>query len=149
MNIKIKRATLADLEWINQQYDFVNFKHSTLEDEEVVIAEVDTIKIGLGRIQEIQETTAEMGGIFVLPDYRNMGIARRIVSELVVIGKNYSIVYCLPFAHLKDFYSGFGLKEVTNYTHVPEKVLEKYKWSNDTYTEDVLLLSLDKSSRLL
>jgi N-acetylglutamate synthase-like GNAT family acetyltransferase len=141
MNIVIKRATLADLEWINQQYASVSFKPSTLKNEEVVLAEVDTLQVGLGRIQKVQEDVAEMGGIYVLPEYRRKGIAKRIVTELVDIGKQYSTVYCLPFAHLRGFYSKFGLKELSDYHQVPHKVLEKYYWANETYSENVLLLS--------
>jgi len=141
MNIDIRRATLAHLEWVNQQYASVNFKPSSLEDEEVVIAEVDSKHVGMGRIQEVEEDAAEMGGIFVLPEYRHMGIAKRIIAELVKIGKQYSSVYCLPFAHLRDLYAEFGLKELTDYYQVPNYVLNKYYWANETYSEEVLLLS--------
>lgn len=141
MNIDLKRATLANLEWINQQYASVNFKASTLKHEEVVIAEVDSVRVGLGRIQRVHENAAELGGIYVLPQYRKMGIARQIVAELVDIGKQYHTVYCLPFAHLRDFYSGFGLNELTDYHQVPDKVLEKYYWCKEAYSEEVLLLS--------
>ena len=97
MSIIIKKATLNDLEWINELYEYINLKQSTLKDEVVVFAEADNNKIGLGRIQKIQDNIAEVGGIYVTPTLRDKKVARRIVCKLLNLGQEYNTIYCLPF----------------------------------------------------
>jgi N-acetylglutamate synthase-like GNAT family acetyltransferase len=141
MDINIRIATFKDLDWINQQYKTINFLESNLENEDIIIAEANGIKAALGRLQKIKTESSELGGIYVLPKYRKNGIARKIVSELIIIGKKYQIIYCLPFSHLQDFYISFGFDLVLDTKKVPGKVLNKHKWCNSTYNDKVLLLA--------
>lgn len=140
----IRNATYNDLEWINKQYSIINFLHSDLEDEDIVIAEIEGKNVALGRLQKIGTEESELGGIYVLPEYRKLGIGRKIVSKLVKIGSRYKKIYCLPFANLQEFYCSFGFEIIETFEDIPEKVLKKHQWCNSTYDVRVLLLAKQK-----
>ncbi len=139
MTITIREATPNDLLWINQQYESVDFRLSDLKDEDVIIAMIDGQKAGLGRLQKMSETESELGGIYVLPEYRGSGIAKKVVTELLKIGQKFHRIYCLPFPHLNDFYESFGFTVMRGCHGVPEKIMEKHNWCNANYHEEVLL----------
>ncbi len=99
---------------------------------------------GLGRLCQIEDTVLELGGMHVRPNYRRLGIARKIVQILLESKITGSTVYCLPFAHLQGFYESEGFKEVSkeDFVKVPKEILEKHCWCNETYPHKVLLLKL-------
>lgn len=139
MSITIRKATTKDLTWINQQYETVDFHTSDLKEEDVIIAEINDQKAGVGRLRKMTEADCELGGIFVLPEFRGFGVARKVVSELIKIGQKYQKIYCLPFPHLNGFYESFGFTSLSDCEAIPEKIREKHNWCNDTYHEEVLL----------
>ncbi len=143
--ITIRTATADDLTWINQKYDEVDFIHSTLINERVVIASVHDEPAGLGRMVEISQTIAELGGIYVFAAFRNQGVAREIVSYLLKNAKKYlKEIYCLPFKNLAAFYGRFGFSPHTGCNDIPLEIQKKYNWCNQHYPSDVLLLYLKK-----
>lgn len=137
----VRRAHPEEITWINAQYQSIEFKPSVYERELIAIAEVEQQKAGLGRLVSINETVAELGGIYVLPDYRGDGIAGKIVEFLLQQSESFEQVFCLPFEHLQSFYSKYGFVTVNNHNHVPTEVLEKYQWCKQIYTQNTLLLS--------
>ena len=143
MNIQIHQANKDDLTWINQSYDQVGFINSNIENELIVIATVLNQKAGLGRLVNILQGIGELGGIYTFSQFRKMGVAQKIVQYL--IDKNeYTTLYCLPFEPLKDFYTQFGFKEVTedSFYLVPEKIKTKLAWCKESYPQKTLLLKL-------
>ena len=141
MSISVRSAQPADLNWINEKYDEVNFQHSTLENEIVAIASWRGRAAGLGRIHKVADGEAELGGMYVFPDFRKKGIAGQIVRFLLAEGAHYRVIWCLPFAHLQAFYGQFGFAQPDPTRPVPAKVAEKLAWCNQTYPEPVLLLA--------
>lgn len=97
----IRLAKEADIFWSNQQYDKARFVHSHFANEIIAIAEIDAIKAGLGRLVKIEEGFWELGGIYVLEEYRNQKVASRIIEFLL---KSPAIeacdIFCIPFTHL-------------------------------------------------
>ena len=71
--ITLRAANPSEIAWINAQYDQVGFKHSNFDNEFIVIAEVSGQKAGLGRLQRIDSSVAELGGIFVNEQFRGLG----------------------------------------------------------------------------
>lgn len=142
MSLSLKKAKHSDLEWVNARYDEVHFVHSNLEKEAVIIAEWDGQQAGLGRLVQVDESSAEMGGIYVLPEFRKQGIASAIVQALVEEGSPFAIIYCLPFGELKEYYGRFGFRDLTEeeWGEVPQKLREKYDWAQENYEKEVLLL---------
>lgn len=144
LNEVIRLGKLNDYKWVNEQYRKVKFKESSFENEIIVIIEVNSSKVGLGRLQKIDDNNAELGGIYVEPEFRGKGLARKIVSFLLENSSGYKTIYCLPFSNLSNFYKIFGFKELKGYKNIPRKVTDKHKWCNLFYKKDTLLLILNK-----
>lgn len=145
MTITIRQAVREELQWINARYSEINFKPSNFDRELIAIAEVKGQKAGLGRLVLIDEHTAELGGMFVLESYRGYGIAGKIVEFLLQHSEGFQRIFCIPFAHLKNFYGRYGFVPVTTDYSVPIEIAEKHRWCNQAYDRETLLLILDKS----
>ena len=141
-SISIRPARENEIDWINSKYKEIGFVDSNFKNEFIVIAEYNNMKSGIGRLVLVDENNIELGGIYVFPDFRKLGIAEKIVNYLCKKNpyKN-STIWCLPFEDLLSFYSKFGFKE--NNQKIPNKVFEKHKWcnTNGIYEKKVLLLS--------
>jgi N-acetylglutamate synthase-like GNAT family acetyltransferase len=129
-----------ELTWVNEQYHSVGFVPSTPSDHQL-IAEVDGQRAGLGRLVPISDGVYELGGIFVLPQFRGRAVARKIVEHLLDRAGDAQL-YCIPFTSLSEFYKGMGFVESLEICAVPEKIKEKYRWCQQTYLQKVLLLEI-------
>jgi len=140
--ISLIPAQEKDLPWINKVYDQVGFVGSTLENEYIILAFFEDKKGGLGRLVKINEEHTELGGIYVLPEFRKLGIAEKIVSELCENNPfKGNMLWCLPFKNLVSFYSKFGFSQALEHEAPPE-IQEKLIWCNEVgrYTIAVHLL---------
>lgn len=141
----IKLANENDLEWLNAQYQKINFVPSSLENEIIAIVTYNDEFAGVGRIVYLNDDEVEIGGIYILDEFRGLSLANELVGYLVDIAKqkNLKAVYCLPFEELRNFYAKFDLHEFEYIDNqVNTKVLEKFKWCLDNYEKQVLLLKL-------
>ncbi len=142
-NLNIRPARPDELTWINEQYESIGFAYSKLEHEFIVIAELAGAKAGTGRVIPVDEGQAELGGIYVLPEFRDKGIAREIVRYLISQSMDYLQIYCLPFAPLSNFYQDFGFRPCEESNEVPLKLREKLIWCNERYKDPVILLVME------
>ncbi|TCJ82065.1 UNVERIFIED_ORG: N-acetylglutamate synthase-like GNAT family acetyltransferase [Bacillus cereus] len=143
--MSIQLATSNDLEWINNQYKTIGFVPSDLKRDIVAIITYDNSYAGVGRLVQIDKDTIEMGGIFILPQFRGLQLAGELVSFLVETAKKLQVqhVYCLPFAELEEFYKKYSYTEVdTTKEAVHPIILKKYNWCLDHYDKHVLLCKL-------
>ncbi|MBP3972854.1 GNAT family N-acetyltransferase [Bacillus sp. WL1] len=143
--MSIQMATSNDLEWINNQYDSIGFVRSDLKRDKVAIITYNNEYAGVGRLVQIDEDTLEMGGIYILPQFRGLHLAGELVSFLVETAKKLQVpnVYCLPFEELEKFYKKYGYIEVdTTKEFVHPIILKKYNWCLDHYDKHVLLCKL-------
>ncbi|HDR8068723.1 TPA: GNAT family N-acetyltransferase [Bacillus cereus] len=143
--MSIQLATSNDLKWINSQYDSIGFVRSDLKRDKVAIITYNNEYAGVGRLVQIDEDTLEMGGIFILPQFRGIQLAGELVSFLVETAKKSQIqnVYCLPFEELENFYKKYGYTEVDTTTEaVHPIILKKYNWCLENYDKHVLLFKL-------
>lgn len=139
--IYVRKATLEDIEWVNTTYRNIDFVLSDYTTEYIALAEVEGVKCGLGRVVTIDEGNVELGGMYVLDQFRGMGIAEQIILHLLQNHEQYKKIWCLPFEHLQHFYNKFGfLDQKTHDYKIPDKIYDKHKWCNQNYTKDVLLL---------
>lgn len=136
IQISIQIATFNDLEWINNQYKSIGFVTNDLMRDIVAIITCNDEYAGVGRLVQIDEVTIEMGGIFILPKFRGLQLAKKLVSFLIQTAKTLEIqnVYCLPFEEFKSFYT---TKEI-----VHPIILKKYNWCLENYDKHVLLFKL-------
>lgn len=140
--VTITTAKRNEIDWINSKYDDIGFVRSNYENEFIVIAKVENQNAGIGRLVKIDEENIELGGIYTFPNFRGLGVAKIIVESLCV--KNPyrgSTIWCLPFANLLKFYSGFGFRDHQNGA-IPKEIETKFDWCNssDKYQNKVLLL---------
>ncbi len=140
--IEIRWCKEEEINWINEWYAQIDFKSSSFDTDRVAIARCDGKSAGLGRLCLIDRLNFELGGMYVDPDFRGFGIARQIVKFLIKNCPAGTNIYCLPFAHLIDFYESEGFREISakSISNVPKDVLEKHVWCNQTYPHEVLLL---------
>lgn len=141
-NISIRKINPDEIAWINAKYDEVGFVHSDAHAELIAVAEMDGERVGLGRLVPVSATEFELGGMYVFEAFRKHGLAGQIVEFLLAHTNSEHIVFCLPFVHLRTFYEKFGFQDcglITN-LKVPEPVLIKHKWCNQTYDHETLLL---------
>lgn len=138
----VKQAEKKETNWINAKYSEVDFVKSNYENEYIVIAKVGNENAGLGRLVKIDENNIELGGIYVFPNFRGLGVAENIVRNLCEKNPFYeSTIWCLPFENLLNFYSKFGFENCKN-KKAPKQLTEKLKWCNseNKYGKEVLLL---------
>ena len=141
----IQLATENELQWVNEQYEKIDFVPSTLDNEIIAILTYKDSFAGVGRIVYLNEEEAEIGGIYIIDEFRGLSLANELVGYLVEEAKQRGLkeVYCLPFEELKNFYEKFGFKTFDiELTPTNEKVLKKYNWCLDNYEKNVLLLKL-------
>lgn len=138
--LHVRQAKIHDIAWVNACYDEVGFIHSEFDNELIAIAEVDGQKAGLGRCVKLEKDTSELGGIYVLQNFRNNGVARKLVSFLLADATPAHTIYCIPFTNLVPFYAKFGFVPCTDLQKVPPELLKKYTWCKSKYPQPTTLL---------
>jgi len=136
--VTVRTLIASELAWANERYGEIHFMPSQLSDF-IAVAEVDNVKVGLGRLVPVDGTTGELGGIYVLPAFRGRKVAYSIVNFLLQHSP-YQQLFCIPFAHLEGFYQGFGFHPVSDKAAVPCVVAEKVNWCAKEYPASVNLL---------
>lgn len=139
----IQLATANDLEWVNAQYQKIDFVPSSLDNEIIAIVTHNDKLAGVGRIVYLNKQEVEIGGIYILDEFRGLSLANELVSYLVDLAqqKYLKAIYCLPFENLKNFYQKFGFYEFEHHANlVNEKILKKHQWCLENYDKKVLLL---------
>lgn len=143
MGTKITKASKVEMPWINARYDEVQFVHSNFESEVIAIAAVHEEKVGLGRLVVVDDTSLELGGIYVFNAYRGQGIARMLVDFLLKCAAPGHNIYCIPFAKLTHFYQSFGFMPCDLPSeNIPKPIVKKFTWCEQNYDERVELLVL-------
>lgn len=138
MAIAVRKILGSELGWANARYAEIGFV-AAAETDLVVIAELDGVRAGLGRLVPVAADMAELGGIYVLPQFRGKAVARAIVTWLLNHSP-YDRLFCIPFAHLEHFYAGFGFAPVSPDAAVPPAVTGKRHWCEQRYPDGVKLL---------
>jgi GNAT superfamily N-acetyltransferase len=80
----------------------------------IALAKIEGVKFGLGRVAYIDENNLELGGMYVLDQFRRMGIAEKVILHLLKNHEQHKKIWCLPFKHLQRFYTGFGFLDKKN-----------------------------------
>ncbi len=141
--INIRKIQEHELDWVNTQYQEVDFIPSSLENECIVMAVYRSEPAGIGRVVQIDENNCELGGIYVFPAYRGKKIAQHIVGYLCDTNPYpNTVMWCLPFKKLHGFYEQFGFSTAIK-SPIPIKIMDKLAWCNNhkKYQQEVLLLS--------
>ncbi|HEV7767386.1 MAG TPA: GNAT family N-acetyltransferase [Thermoanaerobaculia bacterium] len=142
--MELRIATSDDATWINERYESVGFVLSDLARHFVIIAELDGIPAGLGRLVPASDTAYELGGMLVFEEYRGRGIARAIIEQLLRHAGDRA-VYCIPFAELEPIYAGVGFVRREAEEDVPKGIREKLDWcARELPERPVILMMLER-----
>jgi predicted N-acetyltransferase YhbS len=137
MNLRL--ATRDDERWINERYASVHFQLSDLARDLMVVAELDGVAVGIGRLVPAGDDACELGGMHVLEEFRGRGIARAVVDELLRRA-NGRQVYCIPFADLEPIYAASGFVRIEPRDDHPAYVREKLAWCEREIPDRAVIL---------
>jgi GNAT superfamily N-acetyltransferase len=143
MRVEVREAASGELPWVNLKYREVDFLPSSPSDL-IAVAEVMGARAGLGRLVPIEPCAEELGGIYVFPEFRSLGVSRAIVDFLVRRSRCEDL-YCLPFCNLEDLYASFDFSSVRERAGVPPQIKRKHEWCNQHYSTPVLLMRRRRS----
>ena len=136
----IRQADPSEEGWINERYAEAGFVPSELSREYVVVAIHAGVRAALGRLVPVDSHCAELGGIYVLPEFRGLGLAREVIRHLLREGAFFRRLFCLPFAHVAPLYLKLGFRLCVHADDVPPEIRHKHQWCNAHYEYSTLLL---------
>ncbi len=136
--MNIHQLIESELEWANDRFAEVDFVRSTHADF-IAVAEINGSKVGLGRVVPISPDVGELGGMYVLPEFRGKSLAGAIVDFLISKSGKRKL-FCIPFGHLEHFYMAHGFQHAQPDCEIPAIVDQKYKWCQRHYDQPVSLL---------
>ncbi len=137
-SLHIRKLEQAELAWANERYAEVDFLPSTAADFVAVVV-IDGERAALGRVTGLGNEVGELGGMYVFPRFRGLGIAKRLVDHLVA-ECGIDTLFCLPFEPLLHLYASSGFSLHPGGEGVPERIAHKHAWCNSHYPEPVLLM---------
>ena len=144
MVTELRIAAPHEEAWINERYAEIGFVLSDLATHLVVIAEIDGVAAGMGRLVPAGDRAYELGGMLVFEQFRGRGIARAIIEELLQHAGAREI-YCIPFAELEPIYASAGFVTREPHEALPEGVREKLEWcAREIPHRPVLLMQLGR-----
>lgn len=139
--IAVREARSREIDWVNNRYDSIGFPASDFEREIIAIAEWDGERAGLSRIIRIGADVAEVGGTFVLPPFRGLGIAKQLLRFLNEKSAMFSSVYALPFVHVTPLYRELGFSPVDrDAPDLPPDIIEKIAWFDRNFAREVRVM---------
>jgi N-acetylglutamate synthase-like GNAT family acetyltransferase len=134
----IRKMLPSELPWALQCYSEGSFVHSG-DDDFIAVAEDNGFKAGIGRILSIRGGLGELGGVIVLPEFKDKGLEEKIIEFLLAQCGNRSL-FCLPFVQLEDFYRRYGFTPIDLTMDIPLVIAEKFRWCQEYYEIPVVLM---------
>ena|SRR5215468_10365707 len=135
----VRPAGPADRDFIARTYASIEFEHGAADD--VLVAEHEGERVGLGRLVPVAADTVELGGIWTDERHRRLGVAALVVRALLdrAAGRR---VYCIPFRALAGYYKRFGFVDAPLDETVPRVVAAKLAATDRRFPQGVALLKL-------
>ena len=102
------------------EHNFYNQFNNIEVLQHVVVAYVESVPVGCGAIKKYDDTTTEVKRMYVAPNFRNKGIAKKLIAELEVWAKELGYEMCI-------LETGKRQVEAVQFYHKCEyKVIPKY-----------------------
>lgn len=131
MQLEIRRASARDIPQVQQFYTGRGYGGGIAPSDTVLLAEQGGQLIGVVRLAPEHGTTV-LRGMQVHPDHQRQGVGSRLLARIAEeLGK--SSCYCIPYAHLVQFYSqiGFDVMEPSQSPEFLKERLESYRARGD------------------
>ncbi len=121
----IRKAKGNDLEIIFSLAKKYNLESNDMDANQFLVAEIDGKIIGFGRLLQHKDCI-ELGTIGVIEEYRNKGIGKKIVLELLkkAIEMGYKSIYLTTL--IPEYFKKFGFKVVKE--NMNECIIRDEKW---------------------
>jgi predicted N-acetyltransferase YhbS len=136
----VRAAEPADRGFIDATYAAIVFAPRG-PDDEMLDAEHEGERVGLGRLVPVAPDAVELGGIWTDERHRRLGIAAAVVRALLARADGRR-VYCIPFAPLEGYYKRFGFIDAPPGEVLPAPITAKLAMCRVTYSESVVLLRM-------
>lgn len=107
--MKLRQALPSDMSSIYNTSAKYNLESDDMRAEEFIIAEENNKIIGIGRLK-VHPDTLELGTIGVVEEYRNQGVAVKIINAL--LEKTNSDVYLTTL--IPKFFEKFGFSAIAS-----------------------------------
>ena len=137
VSFQLREATEGDRPEINAIYATLGFMPWDPGQDQLLVAVSGNRIVGCGRLHRYPDAV-ELGGMYVHPNCRGQGIARRVLKSLVEMLGN-EPCYCMPFDHLVHFYEQFGFARCEE-TGLPQIIEEKAAYFRDVYMHPTVLM---------
>ncbi|MET0752366.1 MAG: GNAT family N-acetyltransferase, partial [Pyrinomonadaceae bacterium] len=126
INVRIRRANADELEKVNAFYKSCGYYASANSEDVAFIAEDENSIIGAVRLS-IENEIPVLRGMFVDKKHQRKGIGKLMLFHFEKALPNQDC-YCLPYAHLLDFYGIIGFRQIDKSDLPPHlrQRLEKY-----------------------
>ena len=132
MEIKILKATGKDMALIKKYIKKFKLDPENLKTEQFIVAKHNNKLVGFGRLKPYADCT-ELGAVGVVPAYRDKGIGKKIIGELIKRDpENIYITTDMP-----DYFYQFGFKIIKD---GPNSIIKKCKTC--TIRDNIVALKL-------
>lgn len=110
MPVEIRRAAAEDIPRAREFYAERGYGGGIAPDDTVLLAERDGDLIGIVRLAP-EEGEIVLRGMQVHPSFQRQGIGLHLLAAVASALGNRTC-YCIPYAHLEDFYGRIGFAAV-------------------------------------
>jgi GNAT superfamily N-acetyltransferase len=106
MSVEIRPATADDMPRARRFYAERQYAGGIQPEDSVLIAEFKGDLVGIVRLAREQGTMV-LRGMQVRPKFQRQGIGTRLLTAVAEVLRTREC-FCIPYAHLVDFYSNIG-----------------------------------------
>lgn len=130
--VTIRHATSADRQVIEVFYEAVGYGAALGENDTLICAEAMGELIGVVRLA-LEHGVIVLRGMQVASEWRRKGVGARMLDEVQRTLRNREC-YCVPYAHLVDFYSRAGF-QIAPAAECPSFLVERVEGYRQTRRE--------------
>ncbi|MES2462936.1 MAG: GNAT family N-acetyltransferase [Armatimonadota bacterium] len=141
----VSRATTEDLPQVEALYRDCGYRGGASAADIVLVAWEKERLVGAVRLCR-EEGVTMLRGMMVLPERQGRGIGKHLLQACAQQLDNMDAqCWCIPYAHLRDFYAGIGFQIVT-LDQVPDGRLRERYQNYQSEGREVLLMVREAGS---
>ena len=122
--MKYRELSSTEKERVNSFYELTSYKQPVSPIDRVFVAESGSEIVGAVRIESLNGVQT-LRGMYMHPEYIGKGIGSKLLKFIEPV-LNGTKSYCIPFSHLRDFYSQVGFSEIPS-QKAPAFLNERYE----------------------
>ena len=115
----------TERERVNAFYQLTTYKRPVSPNDRVFVVESSNEILGALRIELLNDVQT-LRGMYLHPEHLRTGIGTRLLRHVEPTLNN-RLSFCIPFQHLREFYSQVNFQQVTEFSEAPEFLWERVK----------------------